>query len=334
MSLSPQQRLLATSADPAAPLPAEAVASRESLESLLGLAERHGVRPIVIRKLRSAPPSEIVREALDAARTRSTFAAGQSMLLRHHAATILGRLGAGGVNCRIVKGPIFADRLYPQAADRPFTDIDILLSPDGIDAANALMEKLGFGLPAGLEASAELMEYKWHLATNNSILVELHTDLVHLPGMRRRLSMDFERLARIDDGEADSPAAMLSVAVVHAAGGHKFHRLQLLVDVLQAVRALRSAEDEERAIKAARDAGAALEFATVLDVTARVFGEARAARLADRIARSLSVRISQALVSPRVVLDAGMDDGWRSRLRRDAFRWVQRMQGEARGNSE
>jgi hypothetical protein len=325
VSLSTLQSLLVQAADPLAPLP-DAAVEPGTLDRLLADAEIQGVRPLFLRKLRKHPdPDDSIALTLQRWNTRSILEAGQSLLLRRHADQVLAGFGEAGVEARIIKGPVFADRLYPNVADRPFTDIDLLLPGDAVPKASEVMQSLGFGLPMGEEHSASLMEYKWHLDANPSILVEVHADLVHLPGMRRRLSLDFDRLREVDAGELDPPASLLLIAVIHAAGGHKFHRLQLLVDVLQAVRSLRSSDDEERVLAASRRCGASLEFATVLAVTGRIFDCAKALELAELASSGLSTRLARSLITPAAVLDAATESGWRSRLQRDAFRWVQRM---------
>ncbi|MFT4159800.1 nucleotidyltransferase family protein, partial [Shinella sp.] len=145
-------------------------------------------------------------------------------------------LAAKSVPARIVKGPVFAGKLYRQVADRPFTDIDILVDPGSIDEANRTIAECGFELGSGEAESNELQEFKWLEKENSSLLVELHGNLVHDTGMRRRLSLGFRELQAIDGDRTDTPAALLTIAIVHAAGGHKCHRLQLCVDVLQGVR--------------------------------------------------------------------------------------------------
>ena len=138
-------------------------------------------------------------------------------------------------------------------------------------------------------------------------------------------SLGFRELQAIDGGEADTPAALLTIAIVHAAGGHKFHRLQLCVDVLQGVRALRSSEAEAHLLEAARMTGIELELAIVLDVTGRLFGEARAIELAGRIKPDLGIRLARRLITRDTLLGVNSRDRISSRLRRDAFRWIQRL---------
>lgn len=143
--------------------------------------------------------------------------------------------------------------------------------------------------------------------------------------MRRRLSLGFRELGIIDGEAMDTPAALLTIAIVHAAGGHKFHRLQLCVDVLQGVRALRSPESEARLLDAARMTGIELELAIVLNVTGRLFGEPHALELAGRIKPDLSIRLAKKLITTNTLLRVNSREKIGSRLRRDAFRWIQRL---------
>jgi len=329
--LSPaDEKLLLTFADPEAPAAIGGNLAAQTLLALLANAEFHGVLPIMLRKLREIgdaklPKDPALRQKLSELRDQATMATGQSMLLQYHGGRILKALAARGVPARIVKGPVFARRLYSQVADRPFTDIDLLVDPASIAEANRTIGECGFELGSDEAESHELQEFKWLEKDNSSLLVELHGDLVHDSGMRRRLSLGFRDLQVIDDGEIDTPAALLTIAIVHAAGGHKFHRLQLCVDVLQGVRALKSPEEEARLLEAARMTGIELELATVLNVTGRLFGAPRAIELANRIKPDLSIRLAKWLITGNMLLRVNSREKLRSRLSRDAFRWVQRL---------
>jgi len=322
------EKLLLNYADPEAEL---AVVPRVgSLLALLDNAEFHGVLPIMLRKLREAGDAHLPQDAdlqarLDELREASTLVTGQSMLLQYHGERIMKALAAKAIPARIVKGPVFARKLYKHVSDRPFTDIDILVEPASINDANRVIAASGFELCSGEAQSHDLQEFKWLEKENSSLLIELHGNLVHDSGMRRRLSLGFRDLQAIDGDGTDTPAALLTIAIVHAAGGHKFHRLQLCVDVLQGVRALQSAAAEARLLEAARMTGIELELATVLDVTGRLFDEAQALDLADRIKPDLGIRLARRLITRETLLGVNSRDKMRSRLRRDAFRWIQRL---------
>ncbi|TGP23987.1 MULTISPECIES: nucleotidyltransferase family protein [unclassified Mesorhizobium] len=329
--LSPaDEKLLLDFADPEVPADRDRNLSASSLTALLANAEFHGVLPIMLRKLReigdaSLPEDAALRQKLSELRDQATLVTGQSMLLQYHGDRIMKALAAKGISARIVKGPVFARKLYRHAADRPFTDIDILVGPASIGEANSVIAGCGFKLASAEARSHELQEFKWLEKENSSLLIELHGNLVHDTGMRRRLSLGFRELEIIDGGEANTPAALLTIAIVHAAGGHKFHRLQLCVDVLQGVRALQSPEAEARLLEAARMTGIELELATVLNVTGRLFEEPRAIELANRIKPDLSIRLAKWLITGNMLLRVNSRDKMRSRLSRDAFRWVQRL---------
>ncbi len=324
------EKLLLRYADPEARVAGDGIPPAKTLMALLANAEFHGVLPIMLRKLGECGDDRLPRDAelrdrLSDLREQATIITGQSMLLHYHGARIMKALAADTIPARIVKGPVFARKLYGNAADRPFTDIDILVEPANLARANKVIAACGFKLGSDEARSHELREFKWLEKENSSLLVELHGDLVHDAGMRRRLSLGFQELRVIDGDATDTPAALLTIAIVHAAGGHKFHRLQLCVDVLQGVRALRSSQSETRLLEAARMTGIELELATVLDVTGRLFEEPRALDLAGRIRPDLSIRLARRLITRDTLLNVNSRDKIRSRLRRDAFRWIQRL---------
>ena len=101
----------------------------------------------VLRKLREGgdarlPQDPALQERLAELRQNSTLVTGQSMLLQYHGDRIMKALAAGGIPARIVKGPVFARTLYHHVADRPFTDIDILVDPMHLPDANRVIAAL------------------------------------------------------------------------------------------------------------------------------------------------------------------------------------------------
>ncbi|TPL81501.1 nucleotidyltransferase family protein [Mesorhizobium sp. B2-3-13] len=324
-----EERLLLRLADPEAAA-VEDNLSAKALSALLDNAEFHGVLPIMLRKLRERGDARLSQDSglqskLDDLRQKATIATGHSMLLQYHGDRIMKGMAAEGIPARIVKGPVFARKLYRNISDRPFTDIDILVEPANLARANQVIAASGFELGSNEAESYQLQEFKWQEKENSSLLVELHGDLVHDTGMRRRLSLGFRELGIIDGEATDTPAALLTIAIVHAAGGHKFHRLQLCVDVLQGVRALQSPKAEERLLDAARMTGIELELAIVLNVTGQLFDESHALELAARIKPDLSIRLAKKLITTNTLLRVNSREKIGSRLRRDAFRWIQRL---------
>ena len=324
-----EQALFAGLADPEKPADADAWTSEDAALAMLSVARLHGVLPIVWRKFRTMTlPAAFKGGAFDAEMQRIgdsvTIMAGQSLLLRHHGRSITAAFAEAGIPAAVVKGPIFAERLYKIAADRPFTDIDLLTSPEHLAKANAALPALGF-IPLTKEIwdkSDSNQEYKWGRDDNSRILIELHGNLVHYVSFRRLLSYSYTDLLRAGDGDPNAPAALLMTAVIHAACGHKFHRLQFAVDILQATRALPDA-DVAHLEKAAKSMGADLELAVSFNLAGRLFGEERALDLARRFSSGFTSSLSKRLISPEAIHNAMSTSGRSSHLRRKAFRGLQ-----------
>lgn len=333
MPLAPEEkRLLCQLADPEAAAPDAALWSDARLGRLFELARAHGVLAIAWRKLRGAARgegrSEAFRADIERIETEHTLTVGRAMLLRHHAARIGDRLRERTIPAEIVKGPVFADRLYAHASDRTFTDIDILADPGDLDGIGAALADCGFVLHEKVwDNSARYLEYKWFFEGNPQLMVEAQGDLVHYPSLRRRLSFGYAELKAVSEGAEPSPAGMLIVAAIHALGGHKFHRLQFAVDMLQAARHV---VDEDALARAVARVGAELEVGAALHVTAELFGDARTAALADRFAGGRRGTLGRRLLTANAVLDAMPKPSRGSHLRRHGFRWLQLAGGAAR----
>lgn len=306
--------------------------SSDELDVVVEAASAHGVLPAIARGLQTSPidgPSIVggdsARLVLAAAvRTVSERAAvltGQCLLLEHHARRISTVFADASLPAAIVKGPVFARRLYPTSADRSFTDIDILLEPAALDASSEILRTLGLVPAAGLLPSGrDYNEHKWIVPGKPFVLVEVQTDLIHSPRLRRGIRFRYADLLAAGDGDATDATALLMLAAVHGAAGHQFERLQPVVDVLQATRRMAGAVDARRLRRVATATGSAAALHAALDLTARLFNEPAAAELAGAFdVRWGSVR--RRLVSPAVVLRsqsrAARRDSWRRRVLRE-----------------
>ncbi|MEW9837314.1 nucleotidyltransferase family protein [Mesorhizobium marinum] len=325
--LSPREQVLfAGLADPRRQIDANDLRDGQLAARMLAAARAHGVLPIVWRKLSGldADFGEPVRDALQAAGDMVATMAGQSLLLRHHGGTIAKAFAEAGIPVAIVKGPVFAERLYEHASDRPFTDIDLLTAPEELARANAILPSLGYvALTKQIwDKSESNQEYKWGRSDNPNLLIELHGDLVHYASFRRLLSYSYAELMLAGGGDPAAPSAMLMTAVIHGACGHKFHRLQFAVDILQAGRAVTDA-DLPLLQTASRAIGADLELAVSLNLAGRLFDDPQVLDLADRFSSGLAAGLSKRLVTPAAIHDAMSTSGALSHARRKAFRGLQ-----------
>ena len=304
--------------DPAGPGEAPPRLPRDADWPLLfAEADRHGVLPAVVRNClcradlaRGAEAALIeVQEPLI---RRTAFA----LVLRGQLARIARRFAEGGVPFIVLKGPQFADRLYPDPALRPFTDLDLLLPKDALASARRCLQDIGYRAcrdPGG-KYPGRYGEESWRLPDQPGGTVELHWNMVNSPPLRRRLSVEYEDLAPAD-GETVTPSALLLMAVVHAAASNRFDRLHLLCDIVQAARDAAGPLDADWLRETAARTGSAFALATGLRLAGEAFREPRCAALAERL--GLRKRRGIALLTVRSVLRSGTVSG---RLRRQFYR--------------
>jgi hypothetical protein len=323
---------LAAIADPrAARRPRRKALSSAEFEALLEAAAAHGVLPAAIRYFRASAPAAgtVIAEAsaaqfaeakLDELESKLIFLTGQNLLLAHHAARIMQALAAAKLPAAIIKGPVFARRLYPRPSDRNFTDIDIMAEPGALAAIGEVMQHLGFAL-ANNGAGGHQAEFKWLLIENPSVMVEVQTDLIHSERLARGVRFGYAELMEAGDGDPENPTALLMIAAIHGAAGHQFERLQPVVDVLQAARGAAGAIDLTRLQRSAAATGTTVALHAALDLAARLFDDDDVRAIADRLRPAPWRRMRQILLSPSVVLNAQSvaagRDSWRRRALRE-----------------
>src|SRR5205823_6343094 len=84
-------------------------------------------------------------------------------------------LDAAGIQTVALKGPALAERLYPEAAMRRCTDLDLLIAERDIERAARALEPLGYELEDGLAALyARRHHHHLHLAGRCPPVIELH----------------------------------------------------------------------------------------------------------------------------------------------------------------
>jgi len=266
---------------------------------LLRLADAQGVLPTVLARL----PEAVRGAATQAWRATLEAAAAQTLVLRQVALRLTGLLDAAGIDALVVKGPSFADRLYPASCWRPFTDLDLLLQRRDLPAAAAVMRAAGFR-PEGLalkHAPDAYGEEKWVADQGGlEVLVELHWDLIGSPTLRRGRRCDLALLQ--SEGGARTPAALLLVAAVHAAYGHAFDRLQPLVDVLQATRGAAGPPDIGWLSRRAAEGRLGPGLALALDLAARAFAAPECEALRRRLGLRRPPFAVRWLMTPGVVV--------------------------------
>ncbi|WEK48707.1 MAG: nucleotidyltransferase family protein [Candidatus Kaistia colombiensis] len=323
-------RLLIALADPESSLaPMSLTAERARL--LLSQAERHGVLPAVLRKLRPVMSGAELRPVRDDFAARFSASVAFNMQLRAEAKRLATALRTGGQPALLIKGHDFADNLYPDPVLRPTSDIDLIVPVERLAAVEAVVATAGFELLPD-QRDDEQMERKWIHSVHRRVMLEIQGNLVHAPGLRSKLSLGFVELCpHGDPAEAARPSTRLAIAGVHAASSHHFELLRLVVDVLQAARQLKGAAEEQALDSLVRRSGTRLALVAALDLAAALYDDKRCRELARALAPVRFRAAARLLISGDVVM--AMETGERAlqSWRRSLFRELLK-RGEGRAS--
>ena len=293
------------------PTPRRELARRQS-ELLLALADRHGVLPAVLRHFPPLHTDPGLTAHKVEAQQRHRDALAFSLMLRTHGEAVLS--SAARLPVLMVKGPVFARTIYPAPSLRTFTDIDLLVAPEAESQLAQVLAAHGFQL-AKYERDPERLEWKWLNRDNEALMIEVHTNLVHHPALRAAISIQFQDLV----GIAETPAALLTVAVVHGALD-RFERLRQVVDVCQAARRLTGAEEEQRFETLLQRTGARLAAAVGLDLAYRLFGEPRCRDLARGLGQVRHASLARLLIGRSAVISSMTEARFYHSWRRQGLR--------------
>jgi len=247
--------------------------SRTQVQRLLDKAAAHRVLPIVLQNL-SFPAGDEFQVLRHRAEEDRIEQLALSAMLHHHAIRMI--KAAAGLPIAIVKGHVFAETIYPRAALRPFTDIDLLIEADAVTALEAVLGAQGF---TKATSDQQRLEAKW-IHSPTGALLEVHSNLVHSPRMRRAFSL---RHADVMDKPL-AASTQLAVAVTHGAM-HYFAWLRHVVDVCQAARTL-PIEEEARFQGILERTGTRVPALIGLALAAQLLGDARCSELARSLTKA------------------------------------------------
>jgi hypothetical protein len=236
--------------------------------ALMARAEGHGVLPAVMRNLAGFSADGGFAAGLADGQARLRTLRALSLMLRGASEALIGDLA--GLPVRVVKGPVFARTIYPEPGLRTFTDIDLLAAPEVLDELGALLVAHGFQLDGDAEPGVH-HEWKWVHRDNPVVMVEVHTDLVKADGLKRRLTLTHADLGE----EAETAAGCLMIALIHGAYSHHFSRIQHMIDICQAARAVVTPEDERCFAALVNRIGAHPVAAAGLELAGRAMAEPR-----------------------------------------------------------
>jgi len=267
--------------------------SAERWRALVEAALRHGLLAALAPRLPDLPEVRTRFERL--ALGLRVAAAAQRAALDE----ALGALSARGIAACALKGPVLADRLYPDPALRPSGDLDLLVAGHDLDAAVAALAPAGWR-PTGDLAERYHRRFQHHvgLVRPGGPMVELHfrpqsgfgsevpTGEVLSRARPHRTASGAEVLVLAPEDE-------LLVLALHAAH-HLAERAGWLLDLLLLL-----------------DAHPALDWTAVAE-RARRYRCRRAIAYALLLARSLGAAVPDDLVAPAGGARAGLADRLRA----------------------
>ncbi|WP_029074018.1 nucleotidyltransferase family protein [Kaistia adipata] len=321
-------RLLIALADPEGSMAPPPLAAARA-QRLLSQAERHGVLPAVLRKVRPGLSTPDLVPIRDHFAMRYQAGVAFNMQLRAQAKQLQAALVAAGAPALLIKGQDFAENLYPDPVLRPTSDIDIIVPLDRLDEVEAVAARSDFALHPS-QRDDEQLERKWIHVRHPMLMLEIQGNLVHAPGLRSVLSLGFDELCPDGDpASAARPSARLAIAGVHAASSHHFELLRLVVDVLQAARRLDGAAEEQALDDLVNRSGIRLALVAALDLADRLYDDARCRSIADALSPVRFRRAARLLIDGRVVMAMETEERALQSWRRSVFRELLKRGGQA-----
>ncbi|MFO0972187.1 MAG: nucleotidyltransferase family protein [Phycisphaerae bacterium] len=163
------------------------------------------------------------RGALPHCRAAALYAEGRTRQLLHRAAVVSGALAEAGLPAIALKGLVLATTVYPAPGARLMTDIDLLVRPADLAAAEALLDRLGYVVAVDERFARRLRWTHHHLPPRRhptfGDVIELHHGLVprsaKYPIDVEALWRDARPLAPLPDLGALSDADLLVHQMLH-----------------------------------------------------------------------------------------------------------------------
>ncbi|MCB0226148.1 MAG: nucleotidyltransferase family protein, partial [Anaerolineae bacterium] len=121
-----------------------------------GLAERHGLVPLLYRHLEAIDPTASPKPIFARLWSQSQATAGRNLMLTQELLRLLDLLAANDIPAIPYKGPALAALVYGDISLRPFNDLDILVPQRAARRAKALLEANGYHYPDRLTEAQEV----------------------------------------------------------------------------------------------------------------------------------------------------------------------------------
>ncbi|MHC1688632.1 MAG: nucleotidyltransferase family protein [Methanothrix sp.] len=148
-------------------------------DSLLRLANRHGVMPLLYRSISKNCPQAVPQEWLRRLMLQYMQNAARNMKMTGELLRILDALKEAGIKAVPLKGPVLAQQVYGDVALRQFSDLDIMVVPVDVETALGIIQTRGYKCEHELSLSKrrslqKTVHHHYLLNRESGIVIELH----------------------------------------------------------------------------------------------------------------------------------------------------------------
>jgi hypothetical protein len=148
---------------------------------LIGLAERHGLLPLMSHHLTGSHGQTLPAWVGDELHTRAREIVGRNLMMASELIRVVRRLEFGGIPALPYKGPVLALTAYGSLGLRSFDDLDLLVPRRHVRAAIRLMLADGYRPVYELtpdQETAYLRSQCEYIVERDDVRVELHWEIV------------------------------------------------------------------------------------------------------------------------------------------------------------
>ena len=135
------------------------------------------------------------------------------LLYQHHLSILFTNLKQNNIPFIILKGWSFIPDLYQDPADRPFSDVDILIHPKDFQAVTNVMAELGYTVKpsvlAGFEPAPPHIPLEITFSHPAGIHIDLHTHILTLAWWQPAFSIDLHHIWQTAQPYQDSTGLQL-----------------------------------------------------------------------------------------------------------------------------
>lgn len=204
----------------------------------LKLVHWHRISVLVYQTLMQESHSLVPTWVLAHLKLQSQKTASRALLFYQELHALVQHFHEQGIAVISLKGPVLAHRLYGDLGRRAPRDLDLLISPQYIHEAHALLIQQGYQLhhpqhwPDNLELYAKYQKDMAYIHPDKSICIELHWRLFNNP---HEFTTSFTELYKAADGEhvKQLPPEMEFIYLAYHGSTHAWSHLYWLCDLKQ-----------------------------------------------------------------------------------------------------